>query len=101
MWRPPSSLASAAGPTSGAVVRNATGARECAVCWCSEVVPPADRGHPERTRSIRRVILDAGALLVKPVGLSRRPNSKSPLERLIDTALPSVTHGRWYGGLGG
>jgi hypothetical protein len=72
---------------------NATGARECAGLWCPEVVPPADRGHPERTRSIRRVILDAGALLVKPVGLSRRPNSKSPLERLIDTALSGVKSG--------
>src|SRR3954447_17819614 len=77
----------------GSTGANATGARECAGLWCSEVVPPADRGHPERTRSIRRVIFDGAALRVKPCGPSRRTNRQSPLERLIDTALPTVARG--------
>src|ERR1700712_4756080 len=93
MWRPPSSLASAAGPTSGAVVRTRPARGSAPVLWCAEMVPPADRGHPDHTRSIRRVIFDGAPRLVKPPGQSKRPNRPSPLERVIDTVLPGVTSG--------
>src|SRR5689334_24638381 len=101
MWRPPSSLASAAGPTSGAVEGTRPTRGSASACRCPEVVPPADRGHPGRTRSIRRVIFDGALLLVKPPGPRRRPNRPSPLERVIDTALPGVTSGGSAGGQAG
>src|SRR3954452_2045445 len=92
MWRPPSSLASAAGPTSGAVVRTRP-ERGSARSVVHRGGAPRIRGHLEHTRSIRRVILVGAPRLVKPLDLSRRPNRPSPPERVIDTVLPGVTSG--------